>query len=405
MISLYKKSKKSFDYVIKYYSKAYSGISINLFSNIILSCMVSTLTGTFYFLSYYFHHILNYNMKIVGIFISSYGVGTLVGGITAGKLSDRFSPTIILKLSFLLLSSGYFLLLIKKSAFLLMINIFLLGVGSYSFIIANQLIILNQCAAYGVMKLKAINYLNLASNLGLCFSALLANFFAKRLFNDLFILNGVIFSLLMLFYLKKRVVQQKITASLNPDKGKISILQNKSFLQILVCLLLIGCIVAQMSTTYSVFIQKTFPHYGLSGFSLLFIINTLIVVFFQMPLGEILANKNKKLLAGFGAILVSISMALLSQATYFNIVILASVIYSFGEIIFFSMAQLICYESAPEHKKGTYMGLYRLIYSISRIIGPIMGGALFYYANTLVWIVASAAALLSAFVLFLFKVI
>src|SRR3990167_7197836 len=95
---------------IKAYAGSFSGLSIKTWYGIIICFIQATLAGIFYFLSYYFVHILNFNVKTAGFLISSYGMGAILGGFLGGKLSDKYAPT---KISFicLILQAVAFILL------------------------------------------------------------------------------------------------------------------------------------------------------------------------------------------------------------------------------------------------------------------------------------------------------
>ena len=116
-----------------------------------------------------------------------------------------------------------------------------------------------------------------------------------------------------------------------------------------------------------------------NGFSILFAINTFLVVIFSAPLGNAFKNKNKISMVGIGGLLVGLGMGMLAFCYSFPVAIIACVLYTLGEIIFFSVAQLICYQGAKSGKKGRSLGLYRTTFALARVAGPMTGG--FIYMN------------------------
>jgi MFS family permease len=56
---------------------------------------------------------------------------------------------------------------------------------------------------------------------------------------------------------------------------------------------------------------------------------------------------------------------------------IAMIIMTMGEIIFFSISQSLCYEKSPDNKKGTNLGMYRMIFAMSRIAGPFLGSFIY----------------------------
>jgi MFS family permease len=66
--------------------------------------------------------------------------------------------------------------------------------------------------------------------------------------------------------------------------------------------------------------------------------------------------------------------------------IFSCIIYTMGEIIFFSVSQLVCYENGLQNKKGTSLGLYRMVYASSRVLGPTIGGFVYsLFGASVIW--------------------
>ncbi|EKD73281.1 MAG: multidrug resistance protein, MFS family, partial [uncultured bacterium] len=148
-----------------------------------------------------------------------------------------------------------------------------------------------------------------------------------------------------------------------------------------------GLIISQTNSTYPIYLQHTFPSMGTKSFGILFTINTFFVVFLQTPLVNQLCNTNKSLLAGLGVLLLGTGMLILNFSYLFAIAILACIVTTIGEIVFFSVAQYICYANGPENKKGSRLGHYRTIYAASRIAGPVTGGFIYQnYSGHTLWL-------------------
>lgn len=75
-----------------------------------------------------------------------------------------------------------------------------------------------------------------------------------------------------------------------------------------------------------------------------------------------------------------------------------------GEIIFFSMTQLLYYEKSPSEKKGSGLGIYRMIYASSRIAGPVAGSFIYQtFGGKILWFLCfllSISCLFPSFYLF-----
>src|SRR5690606_19634413 len=127
------------------------------------------------------------------------------------------------------------------------------------------------------------------------------------------------------------------------------------------------------------YIQASFPKFGIQGVSILFILDTFLIVFFQALLTNLLRNQNKYTVTGFGALLMGLGMLVLCYASFFFLAIISCIIWTTGEMLFVSTAQLLCYERSQPHKKGQSLGLFQTIFASSSIVGPALGGAIYQY--------------------------
>ena len=379
--------------IIASYISNYEGIPVAVWGMITLDFISTTLTAAFYFLSYYFVHTLHYDIKTASFFISFYGLGAIMGGLIGGKLSDEYSPSVISALSILLQGLTFLLFIKFKTAKLIIFNICLFGVAAYSFITANYLAVLEGCAKNENQNLKAINILSVVSNLGLSVAAIIIGLFSNLNFKYLFLYCGLILLIVglgCLFFCDQYKKQKKSKDGV--AEGQSRNLSNSTKINylniyfILFALLLVGIIVAQMSSTYSIHLKSNFPEYGLSGFSAVFLINTVLIIALQAPLGSLFSGKDKMLCVGIGGLLVAMGMALLGFANNFCVVVLACMVYTFGEMIFFSLSQLVCYENSPVDKRGLWAGVYRMVFASSRVIGPALGGTIYlHFGSPVLW--------------------
>ena len=81
--------------LIKSYLNSYSSVPKSCWNGIVLSFINTTSGGVSFFLSIYFVSTLQLNIAVAGAIISSYGFGTVVGGLIGGKLTDKFSTGIV----------------------------------------------------------------------------------------------------------------------------------------------------------------------------------------------------------------------------------------------------------------------------------------------------------------------
>lgn len=359
----------------KIYLTSYTGLSRSCWQGIFLGFVNSTLGGMLYFLSIYFVNILHTSVSQSGTIIACYGIGAILGGFIGGKLSDRFSPKSIQTLGLVMQAIGYFAFIKLRAPSFLMANTFLLGIANYAFITANYLFVLERINIHENLRLRAINLLSMSANLGLALSAIVIGAFVKFGFENIFYVTGSLFFLAACFLqFQKREIISSIHSGQTNNSDSSNIFNKNSLIiwTVLFCVFLTGIIITQLCTTYAIYLQTLFPTMGLKAASILFALNSLLIVLFEAPLVGLFDKQNKLLMVGIGSLLIGLGFYILDYAPLFLIAIISCIVYTIGEMIFFSMAQLICYQKS-NRKKGQSMGLYRMIYASSRVIGPIIG--------------------------------
>ncbi|MCE3233616.1 MAG: putative multidrug resistance protein family [Rickettsiaceae bacterium] len=380
--------KTIFKVEAKNYLASFNGLPQESWYGIFLNIFESTLGGACLFLSLYFTTVLHMNMSIVGQLISIYSIGRLVGGVVAGKLVDIFSIKLILITSLILEGVCFLLLSNSLNPFILAGELFFLGISIYGFLTANNLWVIQQSDQSEVLKLKSINLLYTGSNLGIGLAALYIGILSSYGIKFIFSVSGcllLILSILLIF--KKVTTLTKIDAQSCGDvNSQSSSNKNKKTLVIsFFCLFCASIIVSQQIAIFLVFIKDTFKHISYRELSFLYAINPLLIIFLQSPLVIKLEKANKILLMGVGIFLLGFGLLLLNGPSIFLIAVLAYVVYTCGEMIFFSVAQLIIYNNSGKNK-GQALGLYKSVYALGAVIGPSTGGLVYHFLGArMIW--------------------
>ena len=104
--------------------------------------------------------------------------------------------------------------------------------------------------------------------------------------------------------------------------------------------------------------------------------NALMVVFLQLPVTGITKRYRNRLMMSLGAAFYAIGAGLVSLATGFFGFWISMVVMSFGELVLVPTSSSYASILAPADKRGRYMGLYGLTWSVAVGIGPVFGGLL-----------------------------
>jgi MFS family permease len=118
---------------------------------------------------------------------------------------------------------------------------------------------------------------------------------------------------------------------------------------------------------------------GLSAatFGLLFSLNCLLIVLFEVPLNAITAHWPHRRTLAIGALLSGAGFGGMAFARGVPSLALTVVVWTFGEMLFFPASAAYATDIAPESRRGEYSGLYTMVFSIAFAIGPWAGTVVF----------------------------
>src|SRR5579862_9835769 len=94
--------------IIKKYGENYTGLPKSCLPGIILTFIHSVSVGICFFLTLYFVNTLHIEISKAGLLISCYGMGTVIGSMVGGKLSDLILPRLISIISLFVQSAAFF---------------------------------------------------------------------------------------------------------------------------------------------------------------------------------------------------------------------------------------------------------------------------------------------------------
>jgi len=370
------------------YCKNYAGVSIARWKRLLVALVNAIGTGAVFYLIIYFVTELHFNVAKAGIIVSFYGVGTFAGSYFFGRLSDKSSPERISIVCLLGGALAFFVLPELRTIYLLIFNLFLMGFFSCGFRISNTIWLLDERRdSMPLNQLKIINLLRAVTNLGFIFFVALVLLFSSHGFNYIFYIAAILLALssvYLLFFGERREGKGEVVKTFN-CKEEDQIKSGNAW-PILLCVFLVGLIFAQLRSAYAVYLNDNFTTMGVNAFSLLMVLNMSLIVFFQTPFMNMLGGFNKILLIGVGGFLSGLGMLILAFTSSFTAAILSCVIWTAGEMIFYSMSRLVCYQYGHIDRKGRVVGTYQLIYAASLIVGPGLGGIVYHrYSGDDVW--------------------
>ena len=112
-----------------------------------------------------------------------------------------------------------------------------------------------------------------------------------------------------------------------------------------------------------------------AAFGFLFSINTVLIVFLEIPLIGRTAHWPHRRTLVLGALLSGAGFGAMALASGIVTVAATVVIWTFGEMLFFPGSAACSTELAPPDRQGEYGGLYLATFSVALAVGPWAGTA------------------------------
>ncbi len=324
-----------------------------------------------------------------GLVLAFYGAGALLTAPLSGKLSDKIGPLLLMKLS--LITTGIFLFIYSfvNQYYLILILSFILAIINESFRPANLSIISQVVPQKQRRSAFALN--RLAINIGMSVGPVIGGVLTLINFSLIFYIDGLtsIFAGIFLVFSKWQTI--KADPEIDPGKNIIDeiahshVIKDKRYIYFLLSILPIPLIYFQHLGSYPLFLVHDLG-FATSIYGVVFAINTALIIFIEVPLNNLMNDWNEKKSLAAGALLIGLGFGALTFASNLVLIILTTVIWTFGEMIFFPVSASHVSNLAPEKKRGEYMGYFQMMFSVAFLFGPWLGTLVFeYYGAAVLW--------------------
>ncbi len=335
-----------------------------------------------------------------GLVLAFYGAGALFTAPFIGRLSDKFGPLFIMRLSLVLTGIIIFFYSFVTNYYALLAITFVWSVIGEAFRPANLSLISNETEPGERKTAFALN--RLAINLGMSIGPVIGGFLSAINFSLLFYVNGVTSILagifLMLAPVNPRQAQKDLSADKNSEKNIIrerSALKDKTFLFYMLALIPVELVFFQFLGGLPLYIVDQLK-YSTASFGILMAINTVLIILIEVPLNNAMALWDDRKSLALGAFLCSLGYGAMIFSSNIILLVATIIIWTFGEMIFFPSAASYTALLSPDSRRGEYMGFFQMTFSFSLMMGPWIGTLILgHLGSSVLWAGAFFTGLIS----------
>jgi predicted MFS family arabinose efflux permease len=323
------------------------------------------------FLSLYLVNAKGFTLPQIGWIMTCFGIGSLAGTWVGGKLTDLIGFYKVIVLSLLLGGIGFILLQFVDTFYGFCIGIFTLIFVADAY--RPAIFVAADTYSKPGNITRSITLIRLAINLGFSIGPLIGGIIIATIsYNSLFWIDGItciIAAVGLYIWLKPKKAKDEESKTPILKEGVPPYL-NSLFMLFFVIMVANGTAFVQYFSVMPIYYDKAhFLTEDLIGW--LFFINGAVIVLFEMPLIGWLERKqiSKTMATFWGIILLALSFIVLNLTQWSGILVVAMLLMTLGEMIGSPFSNALALEMAPKGRKGSYMGMYSMSFSISHIVG------------------------------------
>lgn len=332
-----------------------------------------------------------------GIALVAFAVGSLVAAPFSGHLADRLTPRRVMLLSLALGGAAILVLPLAPGFWGFVAAVFVWSALAESFRPASLAAVTH---AVGSTDRRAAFALNrLAINLGMSLGPALGGFLSAFSFRWLFWIDAATSiaaaALLFAFGGDSRAAAAPAPAPAERPRSA-SPLRDRRLLLVLAGAAPIAAVFFQHIGAMPLHLVRDLG-FSAAFYGILFTINTLLIVFAEVPINLGMAHWSHRSSLMLGSLLVAVGFGALAFARSAPAVVATVVIWTFGEMILFPSLSATVADLAPPESVGAYMGHYQLAFAAAFLVGPWTGIALMErFGPAAPWLACFAAGALAA---------
>jgi MFS family permease len=346
----------------------------------------------------------HYSPGTAGLVLGAAGLGNVLGNTIGGYLADRLGRRWAIVLSGITSAGLTATVPLLTVLPLIILVVGLIGTASQIYRPAAAALLVDSVRT-NQQRLAAFAVFRFALNIGAAAGGLVGGLLATHSYTTLFLGNAaasLMFGLIAIVLL--RDVPRGVSGNDHQDKPESARPKGKAgyrqaFADRRLRRFLLMTVIAEF-----VYIQSTVGlplHVAAAGLSpadygLLIGFNGLLVLLFELLITSIVARRRAEYVLAVGNLLTGIGLALTGVATDVAWLLVTVVIWTLGEMMYSSVANAYMGGLSPPHLVGRYQGLYGAASTLGTGVGPLIGGAVYAYSQSALWVMVAIVGVLSA---------
>jgi predicted MFS family arabinose efflux permease len=355
------------------YRDAFAGLNRTVWLLSVAALINRSGTMVLPFLALYLTEQRGFTTAGAGRALALYGIGGMGASYLGGWLCDRIDPRRVMTWSLSLLGCGFLLLGQLEGRIAILGAILALSIFGEVFRPANSAALAEASGPAERTRSFALN--RLAVNLGMTLGPAVGGFLALYDYDWLFVMDAATCFLAagLLWRISREPAAAGETgqaeASAVPGRSPW---QDRPFLVILLLLFLMNIVTFQVASTYSLSLRDLYG-FAEDRIGLVFAINTLLIVLFEMIVVHAVAKRDPLKVTGVGSFLFCFGLALLPLGSSFAFAAFTVAIWSVGEMLSFPVVGGVVANRAGQGSLGRYMGLFNFSFATGFVVAPLVG--------------------------------
>ena len=365
---------------VTFYRESFSGLPRAVWLVAVVSFVHRSGTMVLPFLTLYLTSQKDLGAREAGTILSVYGVGAVGGSYLGGWLSDRIGSVPTQQLSMCLSAGGFVALSLMPTPLSIALVVGLLSVVAESFRPANAATLAE--VSPSELQVRAFSLRRMGMNLGMAIGPALGGLLVVYSYAVLFFVEAVV--CLLTAGLVRVLFGESLSTSdpagqpvgLPEAPAGLSPWRDGIFLVLVGLTMLLATVLCQILGTYPLTLSEVYrlPAYSVG---LVFTINTLTIVVFQMLVIRTVERFDTLRVVGLGAFLLCGGFSLLPFAPSMPLIALTVLVWTLGEMLTTPLLEGFVAKRSPAASRGRYMGVFSAAFSGAFVLAP-LGGTWLY---------------------------